>query len=357
VTLAGSGVVAQVNGWGTSATFNFITSIAWDAASGTAIVFDFSSVRRVTGVSAVNASRVSFVAGGTFTGNDGVGTSAGFTNACVVACDGTGIAYATCGAYNVLRRIVLRSGAVTTVAGLKNAAGSVSLDGLGTTALFASPSGVAVDASGAPVWLESPQTGAKVIRRWDPASNQTTTIAGPPALLTSPSAIAWDAVSASLLTLTSAPSGSNAGAFARVRRVWLGNGTVVTLAGTAVPAPAGAPPLDGPALVAGFASILGVAYDSARGLIYFADSSAGIVRRLNVSANWVDTLAGGAANGGRGCARRRGRDGARGGRARGGRRRRCGCRDERRGYHLGAFRQRGHGRAGGLPRGRRGRGL
>jgi hypothetical protein len=253
-------------------------------------------VRRVTGVSVVNASLVSFVAGGLWGSNDGVGASAGFTNACVVACDGTGIAYATCGAYNVLRRIVLRTGAVSSVAGLKNAAGIVSLDGLGTTALLALPGGVAVDASGAPVWLDSPQTGAKVIRRWDPASNQTTTIAGPPALLTSPRALAWDAGSASLLTLTSAPSGSNAGAFARVRRVWPGNGTVVTLAGTAVPAPAGAPPLDGPALVAGFASLSGVAYDSARGLVYFVDSSAGIVRRLNLSANWVDTLAGSVLN-------------------------------------------------------------
>ena len=79
---------------------------------------------------------VSTLAGSTVGFADGVGPAAQFNNPYGVACDASGNVYVADSNNNRVRRVVVATGAATTLAGS------------GTAARFASPTGVACDASG-----------------------------------------------------------------------------------------------------------------------------------------------------------------------------------------------------------------
>jgi len=140
-TLAGSGSAAFVDGIGTSASFNNPTGIAVDA-SGAVYVADQSNnrIRTVT-----SAGVVTTLAGsGSAAFVDGIGTSASFNNPSGVAVDANGTVYVA-DYFNNRIRTVTSAGVVTTLAGSGSAAFA---DGAGTSASFNTPSGVAVDSSG-----------------------------------------------------------------------------------------------------------------------------------------------------------------------------------------------------------------
>jgi sugar lactone lactonase YvrE len=137
-TIAGNGTSGRADGNGANATFDFPTGVATDAI-GNIYVADSQNncIRKIT-----SAGVVTTVAGGTQGYRDGVGAAAQFSqpNSLAVSSDGT--IYVADTSNNLIRKITT-TGVVSTVAG-----GSQGFaDGIGTTAKFFLPYGVAVDAT------------------------------------------------------------------------------------------------------------------------------------------------------------------------------------------------------------------
>jgi sugar lactone lactonase YvrE len=113
------------------------------------------------------------LAGGQTGSSDGTGTAAEFNSPNGLAIDSQGNLYvADTGNYTI--RKVSASGVVTTIAGTPGLKGSS--DGKGAAALFSSPTGIAVDATGN---LYVTDTGNNTVRKID-TTGQTSTIAGTP---------------------------------------------------------------------------------------------------------------------------------------------------------------------------------
>ena len=144
-TLAGTaGVTGSVDGTGPAAQFENPQNIAFDPKSGNLFVPDGSgdTVRRIT-----PGGNVTTLAGlaNTSGSSDGTGSLARFNNPTGIAVDGSGNVYVADYGNNTIREVT-PAGGVTTIAGTAGTSGS--LDGSGTSALFNSPAGVAVDAHG-----------------------------------------------------------------------------------------------------------------------------------------------------------------------------------------------------------------
>lgn len=142
-TIAGfAGQYGNTDGTGSAARFSAPTGIAVDA-SGNVFVADSGNfvVRKIT-----PAGLVSTLAGtaGMLGSADGTGSAARFNALNGMAIDANGNLYVT-DANNTIRKIT-SGGVVTTLAGTPNVTGSS--DGTGAAALFGTPYGIAVDASG-----------------------------------------------------------------------------------------------------------------------------------------------------------------------------------------------------------------
>ena len=165
-----------------------------------------------------------------FTGGaDGTGTAARFYSLSGLALDGTGNLYVADLLNNTIRKVVVASAAVTTLAGLASGYGTI--DGTGATARFYGPAGVANDGAG-------------------------------------------NLYIADVADYT-------------IRKVVVATAAVTTLAGTAG-RPSGT---DGTGAGAGFNGPTGVTLDGA-GNLYVADSSNNTIRKVVVATGDVTTLAG-----------------------------------------------------------------
>jgi sugar lactone lactonase YvrE len=153
-TLAGGGgaggtAFGGADGAGSAATFYGPTGVAADA-SGRVFVADTynNRVRRI--VVAGGLGVVSTLAGGGDAGSaDGVGSAATFFYPSGVAVDAAG-GTVLVAEYpnNLVRAVVVATGAVTTVAGGNGSTDAGRVDGVGTAAMFFYPGGVAVDGAG-----------------------------------------------------------------------------------------------------------------------------------------------------------------------------------------------------------------
>ena len=142
-TLAGS-MGAYADGQGTAATFSSLRGVAVIAASSTIVVADGynNCVRLVSSQGAVSAlaggcGQVSGLA-------DGSGTAARFSVPASVAVNQSTGAIIVADAGNRAIRLVSPLGVVSTIAGSPSCPLSASTDGLGTSACFANPVGVAI---------------------------------------------------------------------------------------------------------------------------------------------------------------------------------------------------------------------
>ena len=145
-TLAGTaGMAGFTNGTGSEARFNQPAGVAVDDAGNLLYVADSGNhtIRQI----AVSTGEVTTLAGtaGSAGENDGTGSAALFDTPYGVAVDGDGIVYVADKRNNTIRKIT-SGGVVTTLAGAADMAGSD--DGVGSTARFFEPVSVSADASG-----------------------------------------------------------------------------------------------------------------------------------------------------------------------------------------------------------------
>jgi len=174
-TVAGkAGVTGSADGVGTDARFNRPTGISSTASGDTVFVADYANhiVRRI----AVSTSTVTTVAGPVQAyGNvDAVGTAARFRAPSGVALSRTGTSvYIADSGNHTIRKMVLSTGAVTTIAGSPGIAAST--DGVGSAARFNSPRAVAVDGAETQLFVVE---NSHAVRRIDLATSTVSTLAG-----------------------------------------------------------------------------------------------------------------------------------------------------------------------------------
>jgi sugar lactone lactonase YvrE len=169
-TLAGlAGSWGSADGTGSAARFYYCCGVTVDSAGNVYVADSLNNtIRKVT-----PSGGVTTLAGraGEDGNTDGTGSAARFSHPRGVAVDAAGNVYvADCG--NCTIRKVTPNGTVTTIAGL--ASNRSSADGVGTTARFYNPQGVALDSAGN---LYVADTGNSTIRRLT-RSGAVTTLAG-----------------------------------------------------------------------------------------------------------------------------------------------------------------------------------
>ncbi|AYA38920.1 hypothetical protein D3Y59_11950 [Hymenobacter oligotrophus] len=240
-------------------------------------------VNLTTGTPVAYVNVVSTLAGGSIGYADGTGTAARFFVPWGIAYDGSANLYVADSENNRIRKIVVATGEVTTLAGNGNAG---AVNGTGTAAEFYLPRGIAYHNGN----LYVAEYGAHRIRRIAAATGVVTSYAGSTnaslgstdglgslARFDSPTALACDASG----TLYVADLGNN-----RIRKITgATTGVVTTLAGSSQGM------TDGTGTAAQFSGPIGVACD-ASGNVYVADAGNHRIRKIVAATGVVTTLAG-----------------------------------------------------------------
>lgn len=190
-----------------------------------------------------------------------------------------------------VRQLDVATQLVTTIAGSPPSTGSN--DALGDAARFKGPSGLVADGTDAVLVSD---TSSHTIRRIVIATGEVTTIAGAAGFLGQDDGVGSAARFYNPAGLTSDGAGAVFIADSRnrtIRKLVLATGEVSTLAG--MPGVAGA--LDGAAKAAQFNNPTALVFDGA-GALYIADTNNHVIRQLELSTMQVTTIAGAAGLGG-----------------------------------------------------------
>jgi hypothetical protein len=269
-TLAGlAGVSGSADGTGSQARFDNPSDVAVDGAGNVYVADTLNNTLRKVTTSGV----VSTLAGtpGSSGSSDGPGTAARFQGPQGLTIDSAGNLYVADTNNHTIRKVVLATGEVTTIAGLAGSPGSA--DGLGSTARFNAPSGVAVDTAGI---LYVADTDNDTIREILPSGLVSTLVGlannsgaadglGSAARFNSPSAVAVD-LSGNIYV-------ADTDNFT-IRMVGAATGEVSTLAGVAGTSGS----VDGDGSAARFFAPAGIAVDSSNNL-YVADTNNHTIRQ------------------------------------------------------------------------------
>ena len=283
-TFAGSGSNGSANGRGTAASFQYPYGVTVDSSGNVYVADTYNQlIRKIDPTGTVTT----LAGSGSYGSADGVGTTASFYYPKGVAVDSSGNVYVVDVGNNLIRKIDT-AGTVTTLAG-SGSAGST--NGVGTAASFNYPYGVAVDSSGN-VYVAD--TSNHLIRKIDTVGT-VTTLAG--------SGSAGSANGVGTVASFYYPYGLAVDASGNVyvadtynqliRKIDT-SGTVTTLAGSGSDGSA-----NGIGTAASFSNPSGVAVDPI-GNVYVADTDNNLIRKIDTSGT-VTTIAGsgstGSANG------------------------------------------------------------
>lgn len=279
-TLVGNSTPAFVDGTGTDASLNFPNQLSND---GSKLFIGDATNSRLRQVD-LSSRAVTLLAGsGVATYADGTGAAAAFNAPRGVSTDGTSLFVAD-SANNRIRRIIIGSGVVTTLAGSGTATFA---DGVGVAAAFSNPFSVAVDGD----TLFVADTSNHRIRMIQISTANVTTIAGSGtpafadgtgtlAAFSSPSGIATDGTN---LYVSDATNN-------RIRQIVIATGVVTTLAGNGT-----AGWTDGNGATASFNGPNQLVVD--KSYLYVGDTTNSVVRRVTIRTGWVETLVGRGASG------------------------------------------------------------
>ena len=280
-TFAGTaGSYGSDDGTGTEALFNSPSGVTTDGTNLYVADSGNNTIRKIV----ISSKKVSVFAGSTSGdsgSDDGIGTTARFNNPFGIATDGKNL-YIAEYSNHIIRKIVIASKMVTTLAGTPEVYGSA--DGTGTEALFNNPFGITTDGTNLYVAEYSNHTIRKIII----ATGEVTTLAGTAgvygytngtgtaALFNNPAGITTDGSS-----LYVADSGNHT-----IRKIVIATGEVTTLAGTA-----GAyGSTNGTGTGARFNNPFGIITDGTS--LYIADTGNNNIRKLVIATGNVTALAG-----------------------------------------------------------------
>lgn len=278
-----SGTFGSADGIGASASFQGPNSITTDGANLYVTDTSNSTIRKIV----VATGAVTTFAGtaGTWGSSNGTGSAASFMFPCGITTDGTNLYVADTNNHTI-RKIVLASGAVTTIAGTPGVFGSS--DGSGAEAKFNWPKSITTDG----INLYVADTGNSTIRKMSISSGVVTTLAGtagfygstdgigPAARFGGPYGITTDA---SNLYVTDSNNNT-------IRKIEISTGAVTTLAGSTGVLGAS----DGIGTAATFNWPNGITTDGTN--LYVADTNNSTIRKIEISSGIVKTLAGTAGN-------------------------------------------------------------
>ena len=171
-TIAGTASgLGSADGVGAAASFNYPAGITTDGTNLYVTEFYGHTIRKI----AIATGAVTTLAGtpGNGGATDGTGTAALFSNPSGITTDPDNKnLYLTDSNNDTIRKIVVATGAVTTIAGTPGATGSA--DGTGAAATFHQPVGIATDGSN----LYVADTGNSTIRKVVIGTGAVTTVAG-----------------------------------------------------------------------------------------------------------------------------------------------------------------------------------
>ncbi|MEI6703781.1 MAG: hypothetical protein WCL71_09655 [Deltaproteobacteria bacterium] len=215
------------------------------------------------------------------TSSDGTGSAARFHSPSSITSDGANL-YVVDTSSNTIRRVVIETGAVTTLAGTTGKSGST--DGTGVAALFNSPYGITTDGTN----LYVADTGNDTIRKVVIASGVVTTLAGTVGSSGSTDGTGTSAkfyypfgITTDGTNLYVADKNNNT-----IRKVEITTGAVTTLAGTA----GSSGSTDGTGTAAKFYYPFGITTDGTN--LYVVDTSNNTIRKVVIATGVVTTLAG-----------------------------------------------------------------
>jgi sugar lactone lactonase YvrE len=262
-----------------------------------ALAVGISSASAQIAISTLAGTNASITTGST----DATGILARFNVPIGVVTDGTNL-YVADSANHTIRKIVISSGAVTTFAGAALTPGITDTGtGPATLARFNTPSGIAIDGAGN-LWVAD--TGNQTIRKIVISTGVVSTVAGTAgtfgyvnntgilAKFFNPSGIATDraggVVGGAAVNIFVSDTSNNV-----IRQIVVATGAVSTLAGGGGAAPTNTP---GNATGTGTAALLtapnGIAVDFAGANVYVADTSNHLIRKITVPGGVVTTFAG-----------------------------------------------------------------
>jgi DNA-binding beta-propeller fold protein YncE len=208
-----------------------------------------------------------------------------FEEPCGIATDGTNL-YVVDGNANDVTKVVIATGELTPIAGSSTSSGAA--DGIGTAAAFNAPQGIALDPTAQNLYLAD--QGNNEIRKIVIATGQVTTIAGAPesgfvdgigaaARFNMPANIAVDPTG-SCLYVTDGENNT-------IRKITLATAEVTTIAGQVG---SGYGYKDGIGTGAAFSKPWGIATDGT--YAYFAGAGDNMIRRIELSTSTVKTISG-----------------------------------------------------------------
>jgi len=279
-TFAGSKTSGSANGTGTSATFSLPTGVCTDGINLYVCDQGNNMIRKID----LSTGIVSTLAGSTTSGSsNGTGVLASFDNPEGVCTDGTNL-YVADGSNNMIRKIVLSTGVVSTLAGSTTYGSS---NGTGTSARFFTPQGVCTDGTN----LYVAEGGNNMIRKIVLSTGVVSTLAGSTtsgssdgtgtsASFNGPIGVCTDGTN-----LYVADGNNN-----MIRKIVISTGVVSTLAGSTTSGSS-----DGTGTSASFKFPISVITDGTN--LYVSDLINNMIRKIVISTGVVSTLAGSTTSG------------------------------------------------------------
>ncbi len=283
-TIAGNattvaGTLSSADGIGTSARFFAPAGIVTDGVNLYVVDTFNDTIRKID----ISTGTVTTLAGtvGSIGWADGIGTEAKFCRPQGITTDGTNL-YVADTYNNAIRKIVIATGMVSTIAG--SAFNSGAADGTGTAASFNKPWGITTDGTNLYVTDSENYTIRKIVI----ATGEVTTLAGTAGDRGSADGTGAVARFQSPLGITADGSNLYVADYNNdtIRKVVISTGSVFTFAGTA----GSYGSADGVGAAARFLGPIDITTDGSS--LYVSDSNNNLIRKIVIATGVVTTLAG-----------------------------------------------------------------